>query len=146
MKIKNQYGSSLVEFLIVFPALILVVFGVIEFSVLFYDYAIIYNASRNGARYGVVVRSSPSSSSSSSYATPAEVINYTQTYCTGKLLTFSTTAVSATITATQSANPPTRGSLLTVTVSYPYSYLLVHKLVGFNQQNTLTTTTVMTYE
>lgn len=141
MKIKNQYGSSLVEFLIVFPALILVVFGVIEFSVLFYDYAIIYNASRNGARYGVVVRSS-----SSSYATPAEVINYTQTYCTGKLLTFSTTAASATITATQSANPPTRGSLLTVTVSYPYSYLLVHKLVGFNQQNTLTTTTVMTYE
>lgn len=142
MKIKNQYGSGLIEFLVVFPVLILVTFGVVEFSVLFYDQAIVYNASRNGARYGVVIRSS----SSPPYATPAQVVSYTQTYCTGKLLTFSTTAASATITATQSTNPPTRGSLLTVTVSYPYSYLLVNKLVGFNQQNTLTATTVMTYE
>ena len=49
---KSQSGASAVEFAIVLPILVLLVFGIIEFSVAFYDKAMITNASREGARAG----------------------------------------------------------------------------------------------
>jgi len=52
-KINNQNGSALVEFAIVLPLLLILVFGVIEFGVMFYDKAVITNASREGARAGI---------------------------------------------------------------------------------------------
>ena len=52
-KINNQNGAALVEFAIVLPLLLILVFGVIEFGVMFYDKAVITNASREGARAGI---------------------------------------------------------------------------------------------
>ena len=52
-KINNQIGSALVEFAIVLPLLLILVFGVIEFGVMFYDKAVITNASREGVRAGI---------------------------------------------------------------------------------------------
>ncbi|HHU90922.1 MAG TPA: pilus assembly protein [Clostridiaceae bacterium] len=47
---KNSKGQSLVETAIVLPILILIVMGIIEFGLLFNNYIIIANASREGAR------------------------------------------------------------------------------------------------
>jgi Flp pilus assembly protein TadG len=47
---KNSKGQSLVEIAIVLPILILIVMGIIEFGLLFNNYIIIANASREGAR------------------------------------------------------------------------------------------------
>lgn len=47
---KNSKGQSLVEIAIVLPILILIVMGIIEFGLLFNNYIIIANASREAAR------------------------------------------------------------------------------------------------
>ena len=56
IKAKRQEGASAVEFAIILPLLLILVFGIIEFSILFYDKAMITNASREGARVGIVYR------------------------------------------------------------------------------------------
>lgn len=56
VKFKNKNGASAVEFAIILPILVLIVFGIIEFSVILYDKAIITNASREGARAGILYR------------------------------------------------------------------------------------------
>lgn len=57
MIIKDQNGAVLVEFAIILPVLILVLFGTIEFGLLLFNQNVITNASREGARAGIVNRS-----------------------------------------------------------------------------------------
>ena len=52
--IRCQRGAAAVEFAIIAPLLFTIIFGIIEFSLLFYDKAVITNASREGARFGIV--------------------------------------------------------------------------------------------
>ena len=54
MKIHSEQGASAVEFALVLPMLMLLTFGIIEFGVLLFDKAVITNASREGARFGIV--------------------------------------------------------------------------------------------
>ncbi len=56
MIIKNHNGAAAVEFAIILPVLILVLFGIIEFSLVLFNKHIITNASREGARAGIVSR------------------------------------------------------------------------------------------
>ena len=56
MKIKSENGASAVEFALVMPLLFVLIFGIIEFGIFLYDKAVITNASREGARAGVVAR------------------------------------------------------------------------------------------
>ncbi|MDH3999245.1 MAG: pilus assembly protein, partial [Desulfuromonadales bacterium] len=53
---QKERGTALVEFSLVLPLLLMVLFGIIEFSILFYDKAVITNASREAAREWVVYR------------------------------------------------------------------------------------------
>lgn len=46
----EESGAAVVEFAMVVPLLLVLVFGIIEFSILFYDKAVITNASREVAR------------------------------------------------------------------------------------------------
>ena len=48
----TERGATLVEFAIILPLFFLLIFGIIEFSILLYDKAILTNASREGARLG----------------------------------------------------------------------------------------------
>lgn len=52
---KAQRGAAVIEFSLVVPLLLLLLFGIIEFSLLVYNKHIITNASREGARYGIVI-------------------------------------------------------------------------------------------
>jgi len=54
--IKNQKGAALVEFGLILPLLILLIFGVIEFGLLLFNQQVITNAAREGARAGIVAR------------------------------------------------------------------------------------------
>ena len=49
---KNNKGASAVEFALVLPILIVLLFGIVEFGLLMYNKAVITNASREGARDG----------------------------------------------------------------------------------------------
>ena len=59
-KSSSQKGASAVEFALILPLLMLILFGIIEFSLLMYNKAMITNASREGARRGIVYRVDPS--------------------------------------------------------------------------------------
>lgn len=55
-KLRNEAGLSLVEFNIVIFLFILLVFGIIDFGLLFYNQQVVTNAGREGARLGIVAR------------------------------------------------------------------------------------------
>jgi Flp pilus assembly protein TadG len=52
--INNQKGQALVEFAIVLPILIMLVMGILQFGMMLNAYLTIENASREGARAGIV--------------------------------------------------------------------------------------------
>ncbi|MCD6526025.1 MAG: pilus assembly protein [Desulfuromonas sp.] len=54
--LQNERGATMVEFAIIVALLLTIVFGIIEFSVLLYNKHMLTNASREGARAGVVMR------------------------------------------------------------------------------------------
>ena len=56
-KSSSQKGASAVEFALVLPLLMLITFGIIEFGMLMYNKQVITNASREGARAGIVASS-----------------------------------------------------------------------------------------
>lgn len=53
-KIRSESGASAVEFALLLPVLMMVLFGIIEFGLALYRQAILTNASREGARLGIV--------------------------------------------------------------------------------------------
>lgn len=138
-KLKNQSGNALLEFAFTLPILLLVVAGLIDLSLIFYDKAVITNASREGARYGVAYRGT-------SYASLTAVQNYTQTYLANHLITFQSPAPAATVITTSSATPPAFGATLTVQVNYTYQSLLIHHFIAHNAFFNLSATTTMAYE
>jgi Flp pilus assembly protein TadG len=114
----HQRGASLVEFALVLPILLVLIFGIIEFGVLLYDKAVITNASREGARYGIV------------YAYPAR-LNTTQinqialNYCQNNLISLGGASTPA-ITSSSCAGT---GSPITVSVTYDYNFLVLPNFI-----------------
>ena len=51
---KAEKGQAMVELALVLPVLLLILLGIIEFGHIFYSYLVIQNATRDGARHGVV--------------------------------------------------------------------------------------------
>ncbi len=137
-KIKIR-GNAMIEFALVLPAFLLLTAGMVDLSVLYYDQAVITNASREGARYGVAVLTP-------SYPTTAQITTYVKNYTTNHLINFSTSPTNVTVTATPSTSPAVFGSTLNVTVNYTYTDLLLHHFINHGNQYSLSATTVMTYE
>ena len=106
------------ELALVLPILLVVAFGIIEFSVALYDKAMITNASREGARAGIVFRIPP--------ITDEEIGNVVNTYLGSSLITFGgPTTANSTVTR-NGANP---GDELIVSVNYTYTFLLIPNFI-----------------
>lgn len=132
-------GVSMIEFALVLPLLLMLLFGLIDFSVLFYNQYIITYASREGARYGVVPRSG-------GYASPDSIEKHIETCCMPLLITFGSPPPPV-ITVTPSSKTPSVGDTLTVTIKYTYSTLLIESFYSDKKApNILTGTTIMAYE
>jgi hypothetical protein len=54
--VRGERGAATVEFAIIAIVLFTIVFGIIEFGILMFDKHVLTNASREGARAGVVMR------------------------------------------------------------------------------------------
>ncbi|WP_434718334.1 TadE/TadG family type IV pilus assembly protein [Paraburkholderia sp. A1BS-2L] len=133
---ESQKGVAAVEFAIVLPVLLLILFGIVELGIGLYDKAVITNASREGARAGVVLKTPKPSSDD----VKGVVTRYTSNY----LMTFgqqNTPAVTTTGTG------GTFGQPLSVTVTYQYNGLgLGQILSAITGPITLSATTVMNNE
>ena len=118
---KRSEGATAVEFALLLPVLALILFGIIEFGLLLYDQQVITNASREGARAGIVeaaTRPNPA-------AITSVVTNYTGNY----LVTLAGGAVNPSVTLPNGACT-TFGNNLEVSVTYRYTFLVLKNL-GF---------------
>jgi Flp pilus assembly protein TadG len=145
MRIKNEKGAAAVEFAVVLPLLLLLIFGMIEFGLLIYNKAMITNAGREAARAGVVYATNPSDGSLARLST-AELTQIVNDYCEQYLITFGNSAGPQTTVTTNNGGAPQSmpsGDLLTVTVTFHYDFLLVpafiSSLVGGSTLEAVTT-------
>lgn len=119
----------MVEFAVILPVLLIIVFGIIEFSILLYDKAVITNASREGARFASTYYVDPADHEDKCRPT-TQIRALIKNYISNHLISFGADT-NATI-----PEPP-RGSVKdvpgvyvwTVTVNYQYRFLVLPDLV-----------------
>lgn len=127
---QNRQGAAAVEFAMVAPVFVLLVFGMIEFGRLVMVQQVLTNASREGCRLGVL-----------DGATTAEVTTAVNNYLTAAQVPGATVTVSP--------NPPSSavyGQSVTVTVSVPFSQVSWLSTPMYLGGKTLQATTVMRRE
>jgi Flp pilus assembly protein TadG len=127
---RNRRATAAVEFAVVAPVFLLLVFGMIEYGRMVMVYQVITNASREGARVAVL-----------DGATTASVTDQVNTYLTNGSITGGTVTVTP--------NPPSTaeyGDPVSVTVSIPFSQVSWLPSPMYLGGKTLTSTTVMRRE
>jgi len=144
--IKEQKGAAIVEFAIVLPLLILLLMGAIEFGILYYNKQVITNASREGARAGIIAYGRDL------YSNDAAICELVKNYCKSHLITFSgspdlecSDITLDPLEGVRSSSGFVFGSSFKVTVAYDYDFL-VPSLFGFGDILTISATTMMKRE
>jgi hypothetical protein len=84
--IRDQKGASAVEFAILLPLLLLLIFGTIEISLYLFNRQVITNATREGVRVGITVRPPARNLT----AENTEIENIVRQYAEDHLVTFGT--------------------------------------------------------
>lgn len=136
---RREQGQSLVEFALVLPLLLVLVFGIVEFAGAWRTYQIITNVAREGARLAVI----PSS-------TQSEV----QTLVAQGLTDSGLDPALATISLNLCSGSGCEGTPDEVSIDYPHDFVLMGPLAqlacsscgGSYGTITLSTTTVMRNE
>jgi hypothetical protein len=152
MKIRSDHGASAVEFALVLPVLMLLTFGIIEFGILLFDKAVITNASREGARMGIVFATDEDGGYA--HKTDAEIRQAVKDYANGILINLGPGGKKNLADGDIEVDPPevrVPGGDLTVTVNFSYDFLVLpdlSSLVGgtFNSTLPLKGETVMRME
>jgi Flp pilus assembly protein TadG len=110
---KNERGQAMVEFALVLPVLLMLVFGIIQFGILFNRSLTVADAVRAGARQGAVSRTLPGGPAAQRAAAEARV----RSAAAGSLSDAGDpTALVVTVTSTFA-----QGSDITVKATYPYT-------------------------
>jgi Flp pilus assembly protein TadG len=130
---KSERGYATVEFALALPILLLVVFGAVEFGLAFHSQQVLTDASREGARAGIIM------------STPRPSASQIQDVVRNYLSAVGWDTSKATITVTGAGGAS--GSDLTVRVDYPTTFTVLHKLApGVPATITQHSTTVMKLE
>jgi Flp pilus assembly protein TadG len=134
MRRLNERGAVAAEFALLLPVILLILFGTIEFGMIMYSREVITNASREGARAGIIqVSPKPTAGAITTIAT---------TYLTGTGI--NPANVTITVTGAGGANPAT----LTVAATYRYPWLIpyIPTVLGLPRPLPLTGQTIMRHE
>jgi Flp pilus assembly protein TadG len=122
MFLQGEQGAAVVEFAIIVSLLFTLVFGIIEFGVLMFDKHVFTNASREGARAGVVMRETR--------VTDAEIEIIVNRYAENFMVSFGSSSTLQ--TSVTPVGPRTGGTLfgtpMTVSVTYPFDFLFLSSL------------------
>lgn len=133
MYVKREEGAAMIEFALVLPLLLMILFGIIEFGLVLFRQEVITNASREGARFGILIGDPRPST--------AQIEDVINTYLTNAGLDAGNATVN--VTGAQGAS----GSDLTVSVVYPYDFLVLPNFaVGLSDTLNLSASTVMKLE
>ena len=127
----NNRGVAAVEFAICLPILIVLVFGSIEFGLMFYNKQVITNASREGVRSGIVTETET-----------ADIIQIVENYCDDNLISLN--GANELQAGSITVSGPDGDNDLTVRVDYDYNFLFAG-ILGFDQI-TLSGQTIMRME
>lgn len=140
-------GLAAVEFALVLPVLLLVLFGIINFGALMYDQAVVTNAAREGARWASI-RTTPTygtGCTTSANPDPGEPLNPCQVafeYAASRLINFAgERSPNVTYTAGQGYGT---GAPQVITVSY--SYRGIGWFFGSQEPSVYSSTSVMLHE
>ena len=113
----RQQGAQAVEFALILPFMVLIIFCVLDFGILAFDKAVITNASREAARRGIVL--------SATAWDPAAIRQVACDYARSALITVSSGTRTATcsgsadpVVTVQPTTAPAFGDPVTVSVSY----------------------------
>jgi Flp pilus assembly protein TadG len=123
---KRENGQTMAEFTLVLPVLAILLFGVIQFGIVFNNYLAVTDAVRAGARQAAVARYLPAGQRDSKVKS--------KVYASAGGLDISKLKV--TVSASDSWSP---GSDVTVTASYPYSINLLGRVVKSGALSSSTT-------
>lgn len=116
-RLTNESGQSLVEFAIILPILLLLIMGIIEFGLIMNSYLTIQNASREGARIGIVG------------AADSDIRN--------RIISDSPNLQTADLTINITPGEGSRSSGDTITVAIYYNYHLVTPIISSLLNNSL---------
>ena len=134
MRRLNERGAVAAEFALLLPVLLTILFGIIEFGMIMYGREVVTNASREGARAGIIqVSPKPTSGQITAIAT---------NYLTGTGINPS--QVTVTVTGAGGASP----TMLTVTATYNYPWLVpyIPAVLGLPSPLPITMSTTMRNE
>ncbi len=130
-KLRSESGGSAVEFALLLPVLMMILFGIIEFGMALNRQSILTNASREGARLGIVqsipaITTAAINAAIDNYLTAAGIPpgNVTRAIVAGGIT----------------------GTPVTVTLTLPYTYVVLPGLTSIVPTINLTAQTVMRHE
>jgi Flp pilus assembly protein TadG len=144
---KTQKGITMVELAIILPILLLVLFAIMELAIALYDKAVLTNASREGARAGIVAQDPRVSDDT--------IRKVVRDYAAAHLITFGADILQADedhIVIERTDNDGNGkvidfGDDLKVSVNYRFDFLVLSRLISaLGADITLNATTVMKYE
>ncbi len=131
---KTERGAVAAEFALLLPVLLTILFGIIEFGMIMYSREVITNASREGARAGIV-QTFPKPSG-------GEITAIATNYLTGTGI--NPADVTFNVAGAGGANPATL--MVTATYNYPWLIPYIPTMVGLPSPLVLTGQTVMRHE
>ena len=138
--LKNQRGAAAVEFAIVLPLLALILFGTIDFALLFYNKQVLTNASREGARFAIVATNWSAETDGIPDVSATISTDIIKDYCSDRLINLGGD--------NNLVDEPTieeeHENFITATVTYDYDHLF-SSITGASQ-TTITGKTVMRQE
>jgi TadE-like protein len=115
--LRSERGAELIEFALVFPMLLLVMLGIIDFGFLFQRYEVVTNAAREGARVAILP----------GYSNADVEARVNQYLASGGLTGTSSILVGPTEAVAVGAQCIT---LRPVTVAYDHNFIFVEPIVG----------------
>lgn len=140
VNLRRSKGVAAVEFALVVPFLLVVMFGIVDFGFMLYDKAVLTNAAREGARAGIVLRTPR--------LTAEQIRDISLTYCQARMVRLSgSDECRANVNAP--AEPKSLEDELRVTVEYNYDgpiVSLIGLIGGSLHLGTMRSSAVMRYE
>lgn len=149
--VRREEGVTAIEFAIILPVYLLIIFGGIGIALLIYNYSVITNAAREAARWQVVIENYQRSGKNfsitnhvctGSVAAPRDPVDVACNYVSGNLVSLSrSSAASVTVLKGEGITP-----YVSVTVNFPMWLLPTPFFNMADEATNLSASTVMYYE